>query len=163
MKENESKYEKDDLEDVFENSPKGGTKKCPTCGADVESDAQYCPYCGAQLGESVKSQEVEEKPAPKAVIAPRPLKKGEKVRKSATPTQEYKYGDGYSVSALALGAVYGCWLYPVIALIISLCGLSTKNPKDKKLFKIASVLSVIFLVVHIVLIYLGIQGKIDLS
>ena len=163
MKDNASKYEKDDLEDVFDNTLDGGTKKCPTCGADVESDAQYCPYCGAQLGESTKTQEIEEKPAPKAPIAPRPLKKGEKVTKSATPTQEYKYGDGYSVSALALGALYGCWLYPVIAFIISMAGLSTKNPKDKKLFKIAAILSVVFLIVHVVLIVLGFQGKIDLS
>ena len=159
MKDNSPNFEKDDLEDVFDDSIKGGTKKCPTCGADVESDAQYCPYCGAQLGESTKIQEADKKPVKPAVIAPRPLKKGEKVEKSAAPTKEYKYGDGYSVSALALGALWGCWLYPVIAFIISMCGLSTKNPKDKKLFKIAAVLSIVFLIVHIVVIILGIQGK----
>ena len=90
------------------------------------------------------------------------MQKGEKVV-SATPTKEYKYGDGYSVSSISLWALYGCWLYPIIALAISLLGLKTKNPKDLKLFKIAAVLSVVFLVVHIVVIALYAMGTIQLN
>ena len=156
-------YVEDEVKDVFDDTLEKTTKKCPTCGGEMESDAQFCPYCGAQIGESVKVVEKEEVVAPKVVHAPRPLKKGEKVEKSATPTQEYKYGDGYSVSALSLWTLYGCWLYPVISFIISMCGLSTKNPKDKKLFKISSVLSLIFLVIHIVVIILSIRGDINLG
>ena len=146
------------------------TKKCPTCAADIETDAQFCPYCGSKIGESVKNKELDEEieemakeeEAPK-VIKPRPLAKGEKVQKSATPTKEYKYGDGYSVSALSLWALYGCWAYPIISLVMSLIGLHSKNPKDIKLFKIAIILDVVFLIVHIVVIYLYFKGAISLS
>ena len=143
----------DEVEDVFEKEK--FVKKCKTCGAEIETDAQYCPMCGSKIGESVDNA-VEEIEAPKGPIKPRPLKKGEKVEKSATPTQEYKYGDGYSVSSLSLCALYGCWAFPVISFIMSLIGLSTKNPKDKKLFKIALVLDVIFFVIHVILIVYGI-------
>lgn len=153
----------DEVKDVFNEDLEKTSKKCPTCGAEIDSDAQFCPYCGAQIGESVKVAETKAEEPQKVVFKPRPLKKGEVVEKSATPTKEYKYGDGYSVSALALGALYGCWLYPVIAFIISMCGLSTKNPKDLKLFKITAVLSIVFLIIHIVLIILGITGKISVE
>ena len=138
------------------------TKKCPTCGADLESDAQFCPYCGAQIGESVKTQEVQED-APKKPLAPRPLKKGEKVRHSATPTKEYKYGDGYSISSLSLFTLYASWAIPLVTLIVALLGLTTKNPKDKKLFKIGIILSVVFLIVQVVLIVLQATGTVDFN
>ena len=146
----------DDIAAEFESAQ--NTKKCKTCGADIDSDAQFCPYCGAAIGESVMIREEEPK-APKGPIAPRPLKKGEKVQ-SAAPTQEYKYGDGYSLSSLPLYTLMYSWVFPVIALIVSLIfNAKTKNPKDRRLFKVCIIASVVFLIVHIVLIVMAILGQ----
>ena len=29
--------------------PRGETKECPVCHADVDADALFCNHCGAQL------------------------------------------------------------------------------------------------------------------
>ena len=133
------------------------TKKCPTCGAEIESDAQICPYCGAQIGESKKAK-AELEAAPKKPIAPRPLKKGEKVQGKA-PTQEYQYGDGYSLSALPLATIYCSWALPLITLIVAAIGVGkTPNPKDKKMFKISCIVSTVFLIVQVILVILAVLG-----
>lgn len=140
---------KDEIEDVFAEKQEKFTKKCPACGADIESDAQYCPFCG----EKVNGQEEIKKEEKPAILKPRPLAKGEKVKKSEVEVKEFKYGDGHSVSSIALGALYLSWIFPLLGLIVSLIGLKSKNPKDVKLFKIGIIASVVFLIVHIIIIW----------
>ncbi len=154
--------EDEKVEDVFEEKEEKFTKKCPSCGMDVESDAAYCPFCGSKLNEqeNAKDEVFEEKKGP---IKPRPLAKGEVVEKSPTKVKEYKYGDGHSASALSIFTLVFCWAFPILALISSLLGVHSKNPKDVKLFKISAVLSAIFLIIHIVAIALGYADIIDID
>jgi len=143
------------FEDTFDNAEK--VNVCPNCGAGLPLGAKTCPECGKKVENSQLVEEKIEEPK-KGYIKPRPLAKGEQSEYVPTP-KGYKYGDGeqHSASSLGLFALYGSWMFPIITLIASLIGLSSKNPKDVKLFKIAIVFSIVFIVAHALLIYFGIQ------
>ena len=162
---NENLLRRDDPfinDDVFdEEVPERDSVRCATCGAEVNVDSSFCPYCGAQIESKKKEiKEVEEEVQQPQVLKPRPLQKGEKVTKSNVQIKEHKYGDGHSVSSLSMGAVYLSVFLPVLSLIISIVGLSSKNPKDVKVFKIGIFASILFLIVHVVIIYLTYIGVI---
>lgn len=150
-------------DEVFDEvAPERDSVRCATCGAEVNVDTSFCPYCGAQIERKtkLKVEEVDEAPAPTPILKPRPLQKGEKVKASEVKIKEHKYGDGHSVSSLSVGAVYLSVFLPILSLILSIIGLSSKNPKDVKVFKIGIGASILFLIVHIVIIYLTVVGVI---
>ncbi len=152
-------------DDVFDEVvPTRDSVRCKTCGAEVNTNTSFCPYCGAQIEgrEKLAIEEVDETPVEvaTAVLKPRPLKKGEKVKKSEVEIKEHKYGDGHSVSSLSMGAVYLSVFLPILSLILSIIGLSSKNPKDVKIFKVGIVASILFIIVHVVIIYLTATGVI---
>jgi hypothetical protein len=48
------------------------TWECPSCGKELDVDAQQCPKCGAQFGEPEEADSIIADPKPSAVSAPPP-------------------------------------------------------------------------------------------
>lgn len=49
------------------------TWECPSCGKELDIDAQQCPKCGAQFGEAEESASIIADPKPSAAAAPPPV------------------------------------------------------------------------------------------
>ena len=112
-------------DEVFDEvAPEREAVRCKTCGAEVNVDTSFCPYCGAQLEVKPKLEveEVDEAKEAATILKPRPLQKGEKVKASEVQIKEHKYGDGHSVSSLSMGAIYLSVFLPVLSLILSIIG-----------------------------------------
>ena len=163
----------DEVEDVFSKERyEEKTIICPQCGGKVKPGSQYCTYCGSKLETVDEDQpKVEEK----IEEAPKPKKPrydanhrliredGDETPKDFVSSKDYKYGDGkgHSLSTLSLYNLGFAFVCPIIPFIIGMIGLSTKNTKDKKMFKISIVVNILITLVEIILIYFKATGKID--
>lgn len=162
--------------DVFKDAER--EVKCPQCGGIVAANAKYCKYCGSKLetvDDPKDDEEVEnvfeEEKKPAAPKKPRYDEHHRLIREDGdeapkenfVSSKDYKYGDGkgHSVSTLSMYTLGAAFFIPVIPFIFAILGLATKNDKDKKLFKAATVVNLIVTIVEIVLLYLKITGKIN--
>ena len=164
----------DEVEDVFSKERyEEKTIICPQCGGKVKPGSQYCTYCGSKLEtvdeEQPKIEEkIEEAPAkpkkPRYDANHRLIREdGDETPKEFVSSKDYKYGDGkgHSLSTLSLYNLGFAFVCPIIPFIIGMIGLSTKNTKDKKMFKISIVVNILITIVEIILIYFKATGKID--
>ena len=163
----------DEVEDVFSKERyEEKTIICPQCGGKVKPGSQYCTYCGSKLETVDEDQpkveeKIEEVPKPKKPrydANHRLIREdGDEAPKEFVSSKDYKYGDGkgHSLSTLSLYNLGFAFVCPIIPFIIGMIGLSTKNTKDKKMFKISIVVNILITIVEIILIYFKATGKIN--
>ncbi len=129
----------DDIEFGENFSNKRNDLFCPYCGARIRGVANFCQNCGERLGEGSFKEE--------------PIYEADAVKGGARYKGVKNEGEKESVGAI-LALVFS-FIFPLVGLILSKVMLSScENEKDRKLLRIAKVISTIFVSMVIALIVL---------
>ncbi|MBQ9265600.1 MAG: zinc-ribbon domain-containing protein [Bacilli bacterium] len=106
---------------------------CSNCGKEISNKDKYCPYCGCEISQNEKDGSESSDLQQKEVMQ--------------TPEQEKRVDKTVGVLSLVFAFVF-----PLVGLIISICGLvKYKDKENKSLCMAGLIISGIDIIVYFVI------------